>query len=86
MKSISLRGIDEELALRLKQEAEAARKSLNQYVLETIKRHVGLENERQFTRVYHDLDHLFGRWSDDEFNMIQGKIDAERLIDSELWR
>ena len=86
MKSISLRGIDEELALRLKQEAEAARKSLNQYVLETIKRHVGLEKERQFTRVYHDLDHLFGRWSDDEFNMIQGKIDAERLIDSELWR
>ncbi|NCO61070.1 MAG: antitoxin [Deltaproteobacteria bacterium CG_4_8_14_3_um_filter_51_11] len=86
MKSISLRGIDEELALRLKQEAEAARKSLNQYVLETIKRHVGLEKERQFTRVYHDLDHLFGRWSDDEFNMIQGKIDGERRIDSELWR
>lgn len=85
MKSISLRGVDDELALLLKEEAEAARKSVNQWVLETLKRHVGLEKEKRFTRVFHDLDHLFGRWSEDEFDAIQGKIDEERHIDPELW-
>ena len=86
MKSISLRGVDDELALLLKEEAEAARKSVNQWVLKALKKHVGLEKEKEFTRVYHDLDHLFGRWSEDEFDAIQGKIDGERHIDPELWR
>ena len=85
MRSMSIRGIDEELALLLKQEAAAAKKSVNQFVLEMLKRHVGLEKEKRFTRVYHDLDDLFGRWSEDEFDRIQGKIDAERRIDQELW-
>jgi len=28
---------------------------------------------------------MFGRWSQEEFDKIQGKIDAERKIDKELW-
>ncbi|CAN2040164.1 Antitoxin [Candidatus Magnetomoraceae bacterium gMMP-15] len=35
--------------------------------------------------IYHDMDHLFGRWSEKEFAQIQGKIDLERKIDKELW-
>jgi hypothetical protein len=35
---------------------------------------------------HHDLDHLFGRWDEKEFNQIQGKIDRERKIDGELWK
>ena len=35
--------------------------------------------------VYHDLDHIFGSWSTEEFERIQGKIDKERKIDKELW-
>ncbi|MFP4031723.1 MAG: hypothetical protein ACLFTV_09195 [Desulfococcaceae bacterium] len=34
---------------------------------------------------FHDLDHLFGRWTEEEFQRIQGKIDEERRIDPELW-
>ena len=32
------------------------------------------------------LDHLFGRWDEDEFTQIQQKIDSERRIDAELWQ
>jgi len=31
------------------------------------------------------MDHLFGRWSAEEFNRIQGKIDSERKIDKDIW-
>jgi hypothetical protein len=34
--------------------------------------------------VYHDLDHIFGRQSQEEFDKIQGKIDMEKKIDNDL--
>ncbi|MCA1785702.1 MAG: hypothetical protein LC657_06955 [Desulfobacteraceae bacterium] len=43
-------------------------------------------HEKKFTREYDDLDSLFGRWSQQEFQTIQGRIDEERAIDSELWK
>ncbi len=85
MRSISIRGVDDQLAALLKQEALASNKSVNQLVLETLKKHVGLEKKKLFTKQYHDIDRLFGKWSKDEFDKIQGKIDTEQQIDKELW-
>lgn len=31
------------------------------------------------------MDHLFGIWSEEDYKMIQEKIDSERKIDEELW-
>jgi len=45
MRSISIRGVDDQLAALLKQEALALNKSVNQLVLETLKKHVGLEKK-----------------------------------------
>ena len=50
-----------------------------------IRREMGFEKPRRFTAEYTDLDHLFGKWSEAEFQEIQGMIDAERKIDEELW-
>ena len=86
MGSLSIRGVDDQLSALLKQKAAAAQKSVNQFVLETLRKYVGLEKEKRFTLEYHDLDNLFGRWSEDEYNRIQGKIDAERGVDEELWK
>lgn len=86
MGSISIRSVDEQLATRLKQQARVSKKSVNQLVLEILKRHVGLEKEKRFTKEYDDLDTLFGQWSEDDFRQIQGKIDNERRIDEELWK
>ena len=86
MSSLSIRGVDPQLAATLKQQAKASQKSINQFVLEALHKHVGLDKEKQFTREYHDLDDLFGRWSAEEFVQIQSKIDGERQIDEDLWK
>lgn len=86
MKALSIRGVDQQLAAKLKQQAEAAQKSINQFVLDALRNQVGLSKEPRFTRQYDDLDHLFGSWSDEEFQQISNKIDSERQIDEELWR
>lgn len=86
MKTMTVRGIDPTLAARLQQEAKRQDKSVNQVVIETLRVRFKLQKEKKFTRVHHDLDHLFGSWSHEEFDRIQGSIDAGRKIDPELWQ
>ena len=83
---LSIRGVDEELAVLLKKAASQEHKSVNQFVLDTIKKQLGLQKEKRFTQEWHDLDILFGSWSEDDFVRIQEKISNERQIDEELWK
>jgi len=86
MSSLSIRGVDEKLSTILKKKAQNSNKSMNQYVLDLLKKSAGLEKEKKYTQEYTDLDHLFGLWSDSDFRKIQGKIDQERGIDEDLWK
>ena len=86
LKSMTLRGLDSQLVAKLREEAEREGKSVNQTVLDALRKQFGLDKSRRFTEVHHDLDHLFGRWDEDEFMQIQQKIDSEQHIDSELWQ
>ncbi len=85
MKTMTIRGLEPFLIKKMKELAKQENKSLNQFVVETLMLHMGMKKEKKFTVEYHDLDHLFGKWSEKEFNRIQGKIDSERKIDKELW-
>ena len=84
MSNLSIRGIDPDLATTLKQQAQASGKSVNQWVLDVLKEHTGHHKKKHFTQEYHDLDFLFGQWSDSEFQKIQTKIDHESRIDDDL--
>lgn len=86
MGSLSIRGVDSHLASLLKEKAGAANKSVNQIVLEMLRKNVGLVKLKRYTAKYDDLDHLFGLWTEDEFKQIQKKIDSERQIDEDLWK
>ena len=86
MGSLSVRGVDEELADLLKRRAKESDKSVNQLVVEILRRSVGLEKEKKFTQIHTDLDSFFGTWSEKEFEEIQGTIDSERRVDDELWK
>jgi hypothetical protein len=86
VKTITVRGLDDGLAKSLKQAAEREGKSLNRFILDALRERLGVKKEKKFTVVYHDMDHLFGLWSEEHFREIQGKIDSERKIDEELWR
>jgi len=86
MKVITVRGIEPDLAVKLKEIASKENKSINQLLLDLIQIRVGMKKEKRFTRSYDDLDSLFGKWSDQEFKTIQTKIDQGRVIDGELWK
>ena len=86
LKNMTLRGLDLQLAAKLREVAEQEGKSVNQTVLDALRKQFGLDQARRFTEVHRDLDHLFGRWDEDEFAQIQRKIDSERRIDPELWQ
>jgi len=85
MKTITVRGLDPYLAEKLKQRAKKETKSVNQFVIDILKQYLGEKKEKRFSVKHHDMDHLWGRWSQEEFNMVQAKIDSERKIDQELW-
>ena len=85
MKTISIRGIDPELAKKLKEAASEQSKSVNQIVLDTLRNSFGIKKEKKYTKIFNDLDHLFGSWDTEEFNIIQHKINDNRQIDKDLW-
>ena len=86
MKTITLRGIDEELSSALTQAAQRTGKSINQFVLDCLRSDVGLKKAPRFTATYHDLDDLFGRWSEDDFRRIDSCLKGQRTIDPEIWQ
>lgn len=85
MSNLFIRGIDHDLVIILKQQARESGKSVNQFVLDVLKDYAA-HHKKLYTLEYHDLDFLFGRWTDSEFNNIQAKIDNESQIDDELWQ
>lgn len=85
MKAITIRGIDSDMSVKLKQVAESEKKSVNQLVLDLIKQNIGMQKKKRYTRTHNDLDDLFGQWSDAEFEKIQRNVDNQRKIDLELW-
>lgn len=86
MKAVTIRGVAPEVAEKLKSSAAKQGKSINQVALEMIKEGLGLKKVRRFSREYDDMDHLFGRWTEKEFEEIHTKIERERRVDQELWK
>jgi ribosomal protein S24E len=86
MKAITIRGIDSAVSLKLKQIAKNEKKSVNQLVLDLIKQNIGMQKRKIYTKKYSDLDDLFGKWTDNEFEKIQDSINSQRKIDLELWK
>lgn len=85
MKSITIRGIDDELSTLLRTLSKEKSKSINQFILDVLRQETGLVKAKNFTRCYHDLDHLFGSWSEEQYQQIEKDIQSQRGIDKELW-
>jgi len=73
MKNITVRGIDDDLDEKLREKAREKGVSINQIVIDALKEQLGLRKKKRFTVVYSDLDHMFGRWSEEDFQRIQAK-------------
>lgn len=86
MANISLRGIDDETASRLKEEAKRQRVSVNALILNLIKHGVEAGSRMRRRRVYHDLDALAGTWTAKEASEFLKAIADFEQIEPELWR
>lgn len=86
MKAVTIRGVEPEVAQKLKITAKEKGLSVNQLIINLIKTNLGLKKEKEFSREYDDLNDLFGRWSDDEFEEINSAVTHGRKIDPELWQ
>ncbi|NIA30385.1 MAG: antitoxin [Actinobacteria bacterium] len=86
MKTLTIRGIDQKLSETIKETAKAESMSVNQLVVNILKKYFGHSKKRQFTKKYHDLDDLFGNWSEEEYKTITKELEGQNQIDWELWQ
>lgn len=85
MKTITIRGVDNSLARKLKEMSREQSLSVNQFVLTSLRHHLGLDKEQIRTKAHHDLDHLFGSWTKKEFNEFEETQRDFETIDESLW-
>lgn len=85
MKTLSLRGIDEELAENLKKTAKETGASLNKTVLEILRKSVGTNSKKREV-VYHDLDDLAGTWTENDWEQFKKATKPFEAIDRDMWK
>jgi hypothetical protein len=83
---LTVRGVDDLLHNKLRQEARQRGLSVNRYVLQLLREGVGIKRSYGAADIeYHDLDHLFGTWSAEEVDEFERELAAQRQIDHDLW-
>ena len=85
MATMTVRGIDAEVAKLLKDQAKNEGISVNALLLKMMKESLGIEKKRR-TKIYHDLDHLAGTWSEKDFKEFQKNVEDLEKVDKELWK
>lgn len=85
---LTVRGVDNELAERLRQHAELTGVSLSQAALDLLRRGAGLDAKKAITapKIGHSLDLFFGTWSaQDAAEFFESTADFAQ-IDPAMWR
>ena len=86
MPTLSIRGLSDETAARLKEMAREHHLSVNAQVLEFVRQGLGLPGPESRRRRHTDLDHLAGTLSEDEAQALEEHLKAFEAVDPELWR
>lgn len=85
MKTLTIRGIDDELEKAIRDTARKKQESLNQTVLKLLKSSVGLSKSKAFPK-YDDLNELAGTWTaKEETAFYQNTQSLMNEVDEEIW-
>ena len=84
MKTLTLRGISEELERAIRSAARESNRSINKAAVSLLEQGLGLKSTKYKT--YHDLDHLAGTWTTDEHERFHESIKELETIDEDLWK
>jgi hypothetical protein len=85
MPAMTLRGLSDEEAEKLRGEAKRRGVSLNALLLLLLREAAGFER-RPRRPIYHDLDALAGTWSEEEAARFSAAVADTERIDEEMWR
>ena len=78
MTAITLRNLPPQLAAMLERKAAESGLSLNRTVIHLLEESLGLRGKAPGPRPYHDLDFLFGMWSEAEASQFDGALAEQR--------
>jgi len=85
MKTITIRGIEPGLDRVIKSRAKQDNLSVNQWILQVLKKVTGMGKEPVFKK-HADLDALAGGWSKDEARSFQKNTQIFERIDEDAWK
>jgi cell fate (sporulation/competence/biofilm development) regulator YmcA (YheA/YmcA/DUF963 family) len=85
MKAITIRGIDPKLDQVIKSRAKENSLSINQWILQALRKVTGMGKEPVFKKHY-DLDALAGGWSKEEAKAFQKNTQIFEKIDEDVWK
>jgi hypothetical protein len=87
MNQLTVRGFDDELADSIRRLAKRDGISLNQAALKLLRKGAGLSDEKEGVAIVGcSLDHLIGRWSNDEADEMDAALEDFEVIDESIWR
>ena len=85
MKTITIRGIEPSLDRVIKSRAKQNNLSVNQWILQVLKKVTGMGKEQVFKK-HHDLDALAGGWSEKEEKSFKKNTQIFERIDEDIWK
>lgn len=85
MKTLTLRGIDKELAGKLEELSRSERESMNSLILRLLRDRLGLAKQK-FRQNHDDLDDLAGTWTEKDRREFEASTAVFSQIDEDLWR
>lgn len=83
MKQITLRSLPNKVEKAVLDESRKKGLSLNKAVIGLLEQSVGAGGTK---KLYYDLDHLSGAWSDDESKAFDRSLEEQRKVDEDLWK
>ena len=84
MKAWTLRNLPEELVQYFRREARERHESINKTIVHLMIERFGFAKSKK-TKVHHDLDHWFGKWSREEADEFDRFIMEQRRQDQQWW-
>ena len=87
MKQLTVRGFDDELTEHIRRLAKREGISLNQAALKLLRKGAGLADPtRRADTVGASLDHLIGKWTDEEAVEMERALEEFEIVDETAWR
>jgi hypothetical protein len=84
--AITVRNLPPELARLIRQKARREKVSLNRVVIGLLEEATGLAKSTKAEVLHHDLDHLAGVWSQEEYEEIMEAVREQRQVEPEMWK